>query len=120
MAVTDWSTTAASNTSIGGIGIQGTNLPSNFDNAFRELMAQVATFITGAVFTSTTYPIRLYSADAGAAIGPVLDIQRDSATPAANDVLGGIEFNGESSTSVKRAYATIKGLIETATNAAED
>ena len=35
----DFSTTAADNTDVAGIGIQGTNLVSNFDNAFRTLMA---------------------------------------------------------------------------------
>lgn len=40
--VLKWSTTAASNTDIANIGIQGTNLVSNFDNAFREDMAEVA------------------------------------------------------------------------------
>lgn len=35
----DFSTTAADNTDIAGIGIQGTNSVSNFDNAFRTLMA---------------------------------------------------------------------------------
>lgn len=42
MALADFSTTAASNTSIFGIGIAGSNSPSNFDNAFRQLMADIA------------------------------------------------------------------------------
>jgi hypothetical protein len=29
-SVLDWDTTAANNTDVGAIGIQGTNLPSNF------------------------------------------------------------------------------------------
>lgn len=41
-SIRDYSATAASNTDIGGIAIQGTNVVSNFDNAFRELMAQLA------------------------------------------------------------------------------
>lgn len=40
--VRDWDPTASNNTDIAGIGIQGTNLPSNFDNALRTVMAQVA------------------------------------------------------------------------------
>lgn len=35
----DFSTTPSNNTDINGIGTQGTNAVSNFDNAFRELMA---------------------------------------------------------------------------------
>lgn len=43
----DWSTTASSNTDIGGIGTQGTNLVSNFDDAFRTLMAQLRSGVDG-------------------------------------------------------------------------
>lgn len=39
--IADYDASAAGNTDIGGIGIQGTNLPSNFDNAFREIMSQL-------------------------------------------------------------------------------
>lgn len=38
----DWSRTAANNSDIGGIGILGSNSPRNLDDAFREIMAQVA------------------------------------------------------------------------------
>lgn len=41
-AITDFDTTAANNTDIGGIAIQGTNVVSNFDNGLRELMSQLA------------------------------------------------------------------------------
>ena len=40
--VDDWSTTAASNADINSISILGTAPVSNFDNAFREAMAQIA------------------------------------------------------------------------------
>lgn len=43
----DYSTSAASNTDIGGIGVQGTNAVSNFDGGFRELMSQIADWIAG-------------------------------------------------------------------------
>lgn len=46
-SIRDYSTSAASNTDIGGIGTQGTNLVSNFDNAFRELMSQLADMNAG-------------------------------------------------------------------------
>lgn len=44
-AVSSWDTTASNNTDVGGIGIQGTNAVSNFDNAMREIMAQIASYI---------------------------------------------------------------------------
>lgn len=46
-SINEFSTTAASNTDIGGIGIQGTNAVSNFDGAFRELMSQLAEMNAG-------------------------------------------------------------------------
>lgn len=41
-AITDYSTTAASNTDVGGVGIAGTNAISNADDAFREIMSHLA------------------------------------------------------------------------------
>src|SRR5687768_12465798 len=41
-AITDYSTTPASNTDVGGTDIQGTAAVSNMDNAVRELMSQLA------------------------------------------------------------------------------
>lgn len=42
-AVSDWSTTAASNTDVGGLTLaEGAMLPSGVNNAFREIMAQIA------------------------------------------------------------------------------
>lgn len=58
--------------------------------------------------------------DAGALIGPIHDLFRDSATPAAADLLGQLMFSGRSSTAVQRAYAYLVASIITATNGAED
>lgn len=65
-------------------------------------------------------PIVISSTDAGAALGPILDLYRNSASPAASDVLAGIQFNGMSSTGVKRTFGSIFSTLVTATNAAED
>lgn len=46
--IRDYDTSAAGNTDIGGIGVQGTNAVSNFDGAFREIMKQIADWNTGA------------------------------------------------------------------------
>lgn len=45
--IRDWDTTASNNTDIAGIGIQGTNFPSNFDNAMRTMMKQIADVDSG-------------------------------------------------------------------------
>lgn len=49
--ITDYSATAASNTDVGGVGIQGTNAISNIDNAVREMMTHLAETNAG------TYPV---------------------------------------------------------------
>lgn len=55
MAITDYSTTAASNTTVGGVGIQGTNVASNMDNAVRAIMADIATALAAGTFSATGY-----------------------------------------------------------------
>lgn len=55
-AVTDWSTTAANNTDIGGITLaESAMLPSHVNNAFRELMEQVAAGIAAGSFSTVPF-----------------------------------------------------------------
>ena len=63
--------------------------------------------------------VTLTSTDAGAAAGPLLELYRDSASPAASDTLGEIEFNGEDSAGNKQAYALFHGSILSPTSGAE-
>ena len=63
--------------------------------------------------------VTLTSTDAGAAAAPLLDLYRDSASPAASDTLGEIEFNGEDSAGNKQQYAVIHGSILSPTSTAE-
>jgi hypothetical protein len=63
--------------------------------------------------------VTLTSTDPGAAAAPVLDLYRDSASPAAADTLGEIEFNGEDSAGNKQQYALIHGSIISPTSGAE-
>jgi hypothetical protein len=55
--ITEYSNTAASNTDVGGIQIEGENVVANFDNALREIMKQIADLNTGASFIHDTYKI---------------------------------------------------------------
>ncbi len=64
-------------------------------------------------------PFSLTSTDAGAALGPLATLFRDSASPAASDIIGGINFDGRSSTGVQRTYGSVFGKIISPTNAAE-
>ena len=61
----------------------------------------------------------LTSTDAGATAAPLLDLYRDSASPAASDTLGEIEFNGEDSAGNKQTYGLIHGSILSPTSTAE-
>jgi hypothetical protein len=63
--------------------------------------------------------VTLTSTDAGASAAPLLDLYRDSATPAASDTLGEIEFNGEDSAGNKQQYALIHASILSPTSTAE-
>jgi len=63
--------------------------------------------------------VTLTSTDAGATAAPLLDLFRDSATPAASDTLGEIEFNGEDSAGNKQAYGLIHASILSPTSTAE-
>ena len=63
--------------------------------------------------------VTLTSTDAGAAAAPLLDLYRDSASPAASDTLGEIEFNGEDSAGNKQAYALIHASILSPTSTTE-
>ena len=61
----------------------------------------------------------LTSTDAGATASPLLELYRDSASPAASDTLGEIEFNGEDSAGNKQAYGLIHASILSPTSTAE-
>jgi hypothetical protein len=63
--------------------------------------------------------VTLTSTDAGAAESPILDLYRDSATPAASDTLAEIVFNGEDSAGNKQKYACFHGSILSPTSGAE-
>jgi hypothetical protein len=55
---------------------------------------------------------RIVSDDPGAAAGPGLHLTRLSASPAANDVLGFLQFTGKDSAQATVSYAFIYGAIE--------
>ena len=64
--------------------------------------------------------ITLTSTDAGSSAAPIINLFRNSASPANADYLGQIKFQGESSTGVQRNYAKITGKILDVTNGSED
>lgn len=73
----------------------------------------VSSASTGALLTAT-------STDSGAAASPILDLYRDSSSPAANDIIGNITFNGEDSAGNKQEYASLETIIADPVSASED
>jgi len=55
--------------------------------------------------------VALESVDAGAAEGPTANLDRSSASPAANDAIGAVAFRGRSSGGSLVAYAKVAGQI---------
>ncbi len=118
MAISDYSTTPASNTSLSGIDISGTTgKVKDGDNAIRQLMADIK---AGTVYLSATSTFLAEATDAGATAGPILDLYRNSATPANADILGKVLFNGEDSGGGTQEYASIEAVIVDVTAASED
>lgn len=60
------------------------------------------------------------STDAGAAQGPVLDLYRDSVSPASADSIGAIDFYGRDSAGNKQLYTRLLTIINDPTSTSED
>lgn len=98
------------------------NLSGPTTTAIRKKVSEVVSFLNtyvpdGAIASSG---ITLTSTDAGASAGPEIDLYRNSASPAASDVLGVITFNGEDSAGNKESYARIQVAIADPTSTTED
>jgi hypothetical protein len=68
----------------------------------------------------TTDQVIIENNDAGLDTAPDLVLYRNSASPAANDNLGNVEFRGKDSGGNDHAYAQIVAGIQTTTDASED
>ena len=60
------------------------------------------------------------STDAGAAIAPTLSLNRNSASPAADDSIGAVNFTGEDSAGNTETYGSVFGRIVDPTSTSED
>lgn len=111
MADTKISALPASTTPLAGTEV----LPIVQSSSTKQV--SVANLTAGRTFDALG--MTLTSTDAGATAAPLLELYRDSASPAANDTLGEIEFNGEDSAGNKQAYGLIHGSILSPTSTAE-
>lgn len=64
--------------------------------------------------------ITLTNTDAGAAAGPILELYRNSASAADNDVIGAIQFKGNNDDVATPRYAQISAKVADASDTAED
>lgn len=60
------------------------------------------------------------STNAGAAVGPLVEMYRNSASPANSDVIGGMRLTGKNASAVKTTYVETHGVITDTTNGSED
>jgi len=67
-----------------------------------------------------TTQLTLTSTDADALVGPVLDLYRNSSSPADADAVGFINFYGENDADEKTLYGQIRASIADASNGTED
>jgi hypothetical protein len=65
-------------------------------------------------------PLTLQLDDDGAGLGPVLNLYRNSNSPAANDLIGGVQFSGKDSAGATTTYAQIRGIVTDPTDGSED
>jgi hypothetical protein len=70
--------------------------------------------------SSTDTPLSLVYTGAAANVGPVLDLYRNSASPADNDLLGEISFRGRNDNSQDVDFATIFSTVIDASDGTED
>ena len=84
-------------------------------------------FMTGASEAATTKMslssggnLTITSTDAGAADGPILDLYRNSASPAGGDDIGAIRFSGENDAGTKDTLGAIRVDLDEPANGSED
>ena len=76
--------------------------------------------ITGTGNISTTGDFTITSTDAGSSAGPIIDLVRDSSSPADADYLGQIKFKGDDDGGSQHIYAKISGKIQDASAGSVD
>ncbi|MCV0395480.1 MAG: hypothetical protein K5872_22290 [Rhizobiaceae bacterium] len=99
-----------------GIRLTVTNSASASDSKLIELRIGTAPKFS----VDKAGDLTITSDDAGAAAGPNLTLYRDSASPAASDVMGRIRFRGEDSDGNIESYSEIYSRLDDPTSGSED
>lgn len=107
------STAAAARTALFGVSTTVDNTIARYDGVTGAIQASTASIDDSGNLTLT-------STDAGAAAGPVLNLYRNSASPAASDIMGQVMFQGEDSAGNTEDYASLRADIIIPTSGAEE
>lgn len=96
-------------------GLASTDVQSAIDEAveLQGLSQSWNALSDGTIATGT-------STNAGAGAGPDMDMYRNSASPAASDLIGGLLMTGQNAAGSKTTYGYVRGSITDATNGSED
>jgi len=91
-------------------------------NTMATITATTLTINDGTTITTAdnTDTLTLISTDADANVGPNLRLYRNSSSPAQNDLLGNIQWEGRNNNSQDVIYAEMRAQIETTTDGSED
>lgn len=106
-----------------GVVITGTLAPTGLATFTTMAVTSTSTFSDTITSTSASAGFVGYEAictEAGAAAGPIVSLYRNSASPAASDNIGQLQFNGKDSGGNKTTYAYIVPIITDPTNGSED
>jgi hypothetical protein len=102
----------------------GVSINQTFVGAFQSNGLQLGTGTAAAQLhlfsTDTSDQVIIENSDTGTDTAPDFVLYRNSASPAANDNLGNLEFRGEDSAGNTHNYASIAASIQTVTNGSED
>lgn len=98
----------------------GDALNSKFTTTGFQIGSGTATGQLHTFKTTTGDDVVIENSDAGATEGPNVVFYRNSASPAANDVLGTLEFRGEDAGGLAQSYAEITAGIVDTTTGSED
>ena len=87
-----------------------------------KLLGAGATILDGTTISTAdnTTQLTLTSTDADASVGPVMTLKRDSSSPADDDAMGFLKFDGENSASEQISYASINARSADVTDGTED
>lgn len=96
----------------------GFSRPSSGQMSISVLASEVFQFTSSLITSFLNYTVKLV--DAGAAVGPLLTLWRSSVSPAVNDILGGVNFDGMDSGGNQTTYGQITTTITDPTNGTED